>query len=88
MSEPGYYRKTTGGFPLDQYLTQARARELFDQARERPDADLDGSLAEGFHYYNGGPDGLRLRVHVMPIGEARIPTRFLEQLQAGAPSAP
>ena len=50
-------------------ITAARARELYEDARSRPDSDLDGDLATGFHYYATASEGLRLvRCHVLPAG--------------------
>jgi len=56
------------GYPYIDQISAARARELHDAARLRPDADLDGDLETGFHFYETDGDGLQLvRHHVTPV---------------------
>lgn len=49
------------------------ARELFEQAAARPEADLDGDLVNGFHFWTTSPDGLHVtRCHVIPVFPAEL----------------
>jgi hypothetical protein len=48
-------------------ISEQRARELYEEARTRPDSDLEGDLETGFHYWDA-PDGIKLvRFHVTPL---------------------
>lgn len=60
----------------DVELTGDQARHLFAAAARRPDADLDGGLEHGFHYWATraeGPQPVRCHVYPLPVPSQASP---------------
>ena len=66
------------------YLTAQRARELYDEARARPHADLRGDLNGGFVYWAVTDEsGLKLvRCRVTPLRADDVPAPIRHRLDA------
>ena len=66
------------------YLTASHARELYDEARTRPHADLRGDFDSGFYYWAFTDEsGLRLiRCRVTPVPADEVPDPVRQRLDS------